>query len=40
MDGARMTAVQRAERLAVTIDRCAHKPGILSDRGLVPDAPS
>ena len=40
VNGARVPAVESAERLTVAIDRCAHKPGILCDGCLVPDAPS
>ena len=40
VNGARMPAVESAERLTVAIDRCAHEPGILCDGCLVPDAPS
>ena len=40
VNGARISAVESAERLTVAIDRCAHKPGILCDGCLVPDAPS
>src|SRR5687768_9838792 len=40
VNGARMAAVESAERFTVTVDRCAHEPGILCDGCLVPDAPS
>jgi hypothetical protein len=40
VNDARISAVESAERFTVAIDRCAHKPGILCDGCLVPDAPS
>ena len=40
VNGARVPAVESAERLTVAIDRCAHESGILCDGCLVPDAPS